>query len=271
MENELTIPTRLSVAGSKTYDAMVRKYQSEMGPLTLDGVADYLRRLSKVSRPSTVRVTKYALQNAMIGMVHDARAHEMIRASFRRIKTARPDRVIHGETVLTAEQVQALAGSKASPRARLLVRALSTTGTRLAELLGMKLADCETIETKAGPVVSVRIIGKGQKERRVFLSVGLFAEIVSTFKGKVWLFETSNGKAISPRYARGMVYSVARSAGIRGVHPHTFRHTYATLKLKAGHTLKAVSHQLGHSTVAVTSLFYDHNELTPAEALGVGA
>lgn len=250
---------------SKTYGSMVRKYLSVKGALTLDGVVSYLSEISSTARPSTVRTTKYALQSALLGSIYDVRSREIIRSTFRRIKTPRPDRTIHSEMILTPDQVTALSTANASPRALMLVKMLSVTGTRLSEILEARIANCEVL----GDVVSVRIIGKGKKERRVFLSLAIYTECLNLFKGKTFLLETASGKSIHPSAGRRMVYSVARSAGVKNVFPHRFRHHWASSQLRAGRTLKAVSKYLGHSNVSVTATFYDHTELTPGEALGV--
>mgnify|MGYP003375295918 CR=1 FL=1 len=263
----IAVPNTSPLVLSKTYRSLVAKYYAAMGALTLEGVTTYLGELRKTAHGSTVTVTKYALQAALLLNVHDARAQEMIRSAFRRIKTPKADHAIAQETILTAAQVKALTVADASPRARLLVRVLSATGTRLSETLGMKRTDCEV----DGEVVTVRIMGKGMKERRVFLPLALHAEVLATFKGKTYLFETATGKAIHSSAARGMVYAVAKAANIKGVHPHTFRHTWATAQLKMGRTLKAVSKYLGHSTVAITATHYDHNSLSADEALGVAS
>ena len=217
METTIATQSAPALMIPKAYLPLVRKYHAAMGPLTLEGVTAYLADLRKTARAATVTVTKYALQAAILSDVHDARAQEMIRAAFRRIKTPRTDKAIHQEAILSAEQIQALTVADASPRARLLVRVLSVTGTRLSETLGMKRTDCEV----DGEVVRVRIMGKGMKERRVFLPLGLYLEVLHTFKGKTYLFETATGKAIHSSAARGMVYAVARAAGVKGVHPHS--------------------------------------------------
>jgi integrase/recombinase XerD len=265
METTIATQSAPALMIPKAYLPLVRKYHATMGALTLEGVTAYLADLGKTARAATVTVTKYALQAAILSTVHDARAQEMIRAAFRRIKTPRADRTIHHETILSAEQIQALTVADASPRARLLVRVLSATGTRLSEALGMKKADCEV----DGDLVRVRIMGKGMKERRVFLPLGLYLEVLHTFNGDTFLFSTATGKAIHSSAARGMVYAVARAAGVKGVHPHSFRHTWATAQLKMGRTLKAVSRYLGHASTSITADYYDSNELTAREALGV--
>lgn len=265
MENAPAVQTVSALGLGKTYSAMVSKYHASMGPLTLEGVTAYLAELGKTARPSTVRVMKYALQGAILAQCPTVAEQEMIRAAFRKVRTPKPMRAINQKTLLTVEQVKALSVADASPRARLLVRVLSATGTRLSEALGMKKADC-TID---GDVVTVRVMGKGRKERMVFLPLSLYGEVLAVFGGSVFLFETSGGLPLHPVNARRMVYSVARAAGMKNVHPHSLRHAFASNQLRAGRTLKAVSKYLGHSSTSITADYYDLNVLSASEALGV--
>lgn len=49
-----------------------------------------------------------------------------------------------------------------------------------------------------------------------------------------------------------------KAAGLRQIHPHTLRHSYATLAIQAGVHLLTVSRQLGHASIALTADLYSH-------------
>ena len=76
--------------------------------------------------------------------------------------------------------------------------------------------------------------------------------------GRVLEAATRRGKPVSDRYIRQMVARLAQRAGIeKQVHPHTLRHTAATVWLRQGLNLREVQTLLGHSS-SVTTEVYTH-------------
>jgi len=58
---------------------------------------------------------------------------------------------------------------------------------------------------------------------------------------------------------RGRVFNkVLKKAGLRKIRIHDLRHTYATLRIQAGHNIADVSNQLGHHSVKLTLDTYYH-------------
>ena len=66
-------------------------------------------------------------------------------------------------------------------------------------------------------------------------------------------------KLLEPRVMQKRCAKMMRRLGLKGVHFHTFRHSYATRLLEMGIDLKTVSVLLGHSCVQTTLQFYAHS------------
>jgi integrase len=62
----------------------------------------------------------------------------------------------------------------------------------------------------------------------------------------------------SQRRVQGLVKRVCKLAGLRLIHPHSLRHTYASILLMSGTSPKYVQEQLGHASIAITCDVYGH-------------
>ena len=151
--------------------------------------------------------------------------------------------------------------SKAIDQRNLLIlEMLYATGVRVMELVNIKISDIDRYNN------SIKIFGKGSKERMVFY--GAYASDVldlylkdgrgklSCGKNSEYLFLNKNGGVLSTRYVRKMIDDVVRKCGIDyHISPHTIRHTFATDMLNAGCDLMSVKELLGHSSIDTTSIY----------------
>lgn len=142
-------------------------------------------------------------------------------------------------------------------RYEMLFGLLLNSGLRISEALGLKIADVRILD---GLARSVRVIGKGDKERLVPLPRA-FSEVFGFWlkdrpKGEYVFARALGQKAVSPQAARGYLRAMVRQAGIdKKISPHKLRHTYATNLLNAGAELVDIKTLLGHESVATTQIY----------------
>ena len=170
---------------------------------------------------------------------------------------------IERDMYLLHDEVKQLITIARSERQRLFIRFLYSTGARVSELCGVKLTDCVV----TGNVVKIRILGKGQKERFLRISVSLYQDITALFAGGKYLFETGGGKSYSPEYISNQI----KRQGLRmdkRISAHIMRHSFAMEMVKKFPSkLDAVSRYLGHSSPSTTLKMYLHNQLEDSELL----
>ena len=159
-------------------------------------------------------------------------------------------------------------GQPITARDQAMLELLYSSGARVSELIGINVNDLSSIDTSDGKVTTLKLRGKGSKERIVPL--GSFAtkavenylvrvrpELASkSSKVTSALFLNSRGSRISRQSAWQMVLDAADAAGItEHVSPHVFRHSYATHLLDGGADIRVVQELLGHASVTTTQIY----------------
>lgn len=256
---------QLPLTSVKSYNDAIRAFNRS--GLTLD---DYLTRIRAAGyKPATINHKLHALKKALL--LHAERqgadstvVRYQIDDLFRRPenKTTAISPAVTSDDCLTAEELRELKAA-APHRTALLIDALFQTAARVSELINVKLSDCE--QGKHGVKVQITR-GKGGKARDVYLSAFLFAAIREEYRGRVYLFETATGGRLDRSNIHKAIQAAGQAIGIKNLHPHTLRHTWATSNLDRLGIYK-VSHYLGHSDIATTARFYLHNKPTEAEIL----
>jgi len=166
--------------------------------------------------------------------------------------------------VPTEEQTNSLldavaAGKMERPhpsRDRAIFEMLYGCGLRVSELCGLNLEDFDLRSRW------VRVRGKGKKERQVPYG-GKAAAALEQYlaerkavAGETAVFVNHTGRRLTDRGARGIVAFYARFlAGDASLHPHSFRHAFATHLLSAGADLRSIQELLGHSRLSTTQKY----------------
>jgi len=159
-------------------------------------------------------------------------------------------------------------GDSITLRDQAMLELLYSSGARVSELIGINLNDLSTVQTDDGEIRTLKLRGKGSKERIVPL--GSFAsKAIDTYcvrirpelsakssKPSSALFLNSRGGRISRQSAWQMVLDSAKAAGVtEHVSPHVFRHSYATHLLDGGADIRVVQELLGHASVTTTQIY----------------
>jgi integrase/recombinase XerC len=146
---------------------------------------------------------------------------------------------------------------------RLLLLLFYNTGMRLSEVINLKDSQVNASNH------SLKILGKGNKERIVPISPEILNEIRNYQIERNHLINeridllliNEKGKPLSPR---GVYSSVKKYLSlvttIEKRSPHVLRHTFATHLTNNGADLNAVKELLGHSSLAATQI-YTHNTI----------
>jgi integrase len=170
-----------------------------------------------------------------------------------------PQTVIELLPQARVELVLKVAGSTRQPRRNQAILAfLRYTGVRVTELCGVRLDDVELGSSRKAGRALVR--GKGDKERYVYWG-GECGKYLARYLGgerngsaSPYLFVSQRGGGRLSRDAvEEMLRTVGAQAGVRGLHPHQLRHTFATRYLqKHPGRLEQLRRLMGHATLDMT-------------------
>jgi integrase/recombinase XerC len=163
---------------------------------------------------------------------------------------------------LDADQMARLlelpAGGGLTARDRALMELLYSSGLRLAELVGLDVGDLDLKDR------TVRVLGKGKKERSVPVGRMALAALRAWLKERaalaavdeLALFVGRNGRRLGPRAVQARVDYWAKRQGLGvHVHPHLFRHSFASHLLESGGELRGVQELLGHADISTTQIY----------------
>jgi len=144
-------------------------------------------------------------------------------------------------------------------RNSLILEMLYSTGIRVGEIVNIKYFNVSISEK------TIKIVGKGNKERIVFFGKKCFELLEQYLKNSYnklninnldYLFLSKTGKKISDREVRKIVDDATSIAGIEmKISPHVLRHTFATHMLSEGADLRSVQELLGHENLSTTQIY----------------
>lgn len=150
---------------------------------------------------------------------------------------------------------------------RLIFELLYHTGIRLSELINLEERNVDSGN------LSIKVLGKGNKERIIPISRELLQQIreyaarkrreLESPAPQVLLAHPKSGKKLYPKYVYNLVRDYLTRHQITTItrkSPHVLRHTFATHLTNNGADINAIKELLGHSSLAATQV-YTHNTI----------
>lgn len=140
----------------------------------------------------------------------------------------------------------------------LAVALMVVTGVRVNEVVGIK---CQDIDLRSR---GLRLLGKGQRERQVFLTNDWITDLTLTYLrnrsrfglGHPYLLFNLHYKPLTTAALRSRLAKAAQAAGLRErVTPHMLRHTAATQLIEAGVDIRYIQRLLGHASLTTTEIY----------------
>jgi len=143
-------------------------------------------------------------------------------------------------------------------RDKAIMELFYSSGLRLDELVGLDIGQLDL------PDRTVRVLGKGRKTRVVpvgrkaieALRVWLRERATLADLDDPALFVGRNGTRLKHRAIQLRIAYWARRKGLPAhVHPHLFRHSFATHLLESSKDLRGVQELLGHADISTTQIY----------------
>ena len=219
-----------------------------------------------------------SMTNLGLSSTSSARYHSSLKGFFKYLflneyikknpmdKVLPPKRAKSLPAVLSFEEIdkilqQPKTDNKLGLRDKAILEIMYACGLRVSELIVLHVSDLYLSEE------IIRVFGKGSKER--FVPVGSSAIkwveeylknsrplLSKKLKSENILFLNSRGTKLSRMGLWKIVQKYADEAGIKKeIHPHTFRHSFATHLLEGGADLRAVQEMLGHVDISTTQIY----------------
>lgn len=168
--------------------------------------------------------------------------------------------------VLSVEQISSLLDSidTSTPigkRDATMLEVLYGCGLRVSELVNLDRSHMLVDEG------FLRVFGKGSKERMVPISGIAFDRMIEYLNdvrpelenpriaANAALFLNARGGRLTRQSVHRIVTRAGMSIGVKNLHPHTLRHSFATHLLEGGADLRSIQDMLGHADIATTQIY----------------
>lgn len=136
-------------------------------------------------------------------------------------------------------------------------------GLRVSEAVALRTED---VDSRA---MTLRVIGKGNKERLVLLTPELLADlraVWATHRSRPWLFPNRTGTGhVDAHYVGRLLRRLRKELGLDPLLvPHSLRHGYGTRLLEQGVPIETVRLLMGHESIKTTQVYLHLTEAVRA-------
>ena len=146
-----------------------------------------------------------------------------------------------------AQLLNVAPGEALFARDHALVELLYSSGLRLAELVGLDLVDLDLKDR------TVRVLGKGKKARIIPVGKKAVQALERWLRERSALAKPADTAVFTGRNG-GRLGARRRGLGVP-VHPHLFRHSFASHLLESSGELRGVQELLGHADISTTQIY----------------
>lgn len=239
-----------------TLDMLALFYpEKALSQLTTDNVRDWFHYLINEKGTSEVTVDNYR-RNLNSFFTFCTIEGLILKNPVKKIKTIK--RAYQVKQPFSELELVILRDNIKDTRTRAMFELLVSSGLRLGELESLNRTSIDLNECTG------YVMGKGAKERKFYFSISAKYYIEKYLETR-----TDNDIALFIGKGRGRLKhsgigrnlrELGQSCGVKDVHPHRFRRTFATNLLRRGVPLEQIRVFLGHSQIATTKLYVVEDE-----------
>jgi site-specific recombinase XerD len=165
---------------------------------------------------------------------------------------------------VTPREYAALVEAVRSPLYRGVLALMYGCGLRISEAVSIKVTDID------GNAMTLRVIGKGNKERLVPLSAGLLADLRRVWlerRHPVWLFPNRAGtQPLDAQCVEQLFRKVRRELNLsESLTPHSLRHGFAMRLYERQLPTETIAILMGHKDVRTTKIYLHLTEAVRAQ------
>jgi integrase/recombinase XerD len=244
-----------------------------LSPRTIHTYQHCLKKFFRTTTIDPIRVKKSDIERYIHSLIKNNRASSTINVYLSALKfffskvlnrkltlyISLQKKVTRLPEFLTQSEVQQIFNAIQNPKHLLMIKVMYSSGIRVSELTNLKVKNLQLDQS----YLWVRQ-GKGRKDRATIISKSLIEPIKQLIqkqqlKPENYLFSPySKINSYNTNTIRAIIKKAQKSTKIhKNIHPHSFRHSFATHLIEQGSSVTEVQPLLGHTRIQ-TTMIYTH-------------